>query len=79
MDSSQRGGEADLESVWSGTGGPLRYSGDSTMSPLVLSGPSCSAGAGCHGTGMAEAPSLCFSSDYPDYPITFPPINSPEF
>ncbi len=36
MDASQRGGEADLESVWPGTGGPLRYSRDSAMSPLVL-------------------------------------------
>ncbi len=32
MDASPRGGEADLESVWPGTGGPLRYSGDSAMS-----------------------------------------------
>ncbi len=37
MDASPRGGEAELESVWPGTGGPLRYSGDSAMSPLVLS------------------------------------------
>ncbi len=37
MDASPQGGEADLESVWPGTGGPLRYSGDSAMSPLVLS------------------------------------------
>ncbi len=65
MDASQQGGEADLESVWPGTGGPLRYSRDSAMSPLVLSSSSSSAGAGCHGTGVAEASSVCFSSDCP--------------
>ncbi len=36
MDAS-RVGEADLESDWPGTGGPLRHSVDSAMSPLVLS------------------------------------------
>ncbi len=35
------------------------------MSPLVLSSSSSSAGAGCHGTGVAEASSVCFSSDCP--------------
>ncbi len=34
MDDSRRGGEADLESVWPGSGGPLCDSGDITMSPL---------------------------------------------
>ncbi len=34
MDASQRGYEADLESVWPGTGGPLRYSGDKPQYPL---------------------------------------------
>ncbi len=34
MDASHRGGEADMGP---GSGGPLRYSGDSAMSPLVLS------------------------------------------
>ncbi len=38
------------------TGGPLRYSGDSAMSPLVLSNSSSSTGAGCHGT---DWPMLC--------------------
>ncbi len=37
MDSSPQGSEADLESDWPGTGGPLRYSGDSAISPLVPS------------------------------------------
>ncbi len=40
MDASPRGGEADLESVWPGTGGPLHYSGDnaikSSQSPLFI-------------------------------------------
>ncbi len=61
MDASPRGGEVDLESVWPGTGGPLRYSGDSAMSPLVLSDSTSSTGAGCHGTDMAEASSVRFS------------------
>ncbi len=63
MDASPQGGEADLESVWPGTGGPLRYSGDSAMSPLVLSNSSSSTGAGCHGTDVAKASSVCFSPD----------------
>ncbi len=53
MDASHRGGEADLKSVWPGSGGPLRYSGDSAMSPL----------AGCHGTDVAEASSVRLSPD----------------
>ncbi len=64
MDASSRGGEADLESVWPGTGGPLRYSGDSAMSPLVLSNSSSSTGAGCHGTDVAKASSVRFSPDH---------------
>ncbi len=56
MDASPRCGEANLESVWPGSGGPLRYSGDSAMSPLVRSSSSSSIGAGCYGTDMAEAP-----------------------
>ncbi len=63
MDASLRGGEEDLESVWPGTGGPLCYSGDSAMSLLVLSNSSSSMGAGCHGTDMDKALSVCFSPD----------------
>ncbi|KAL0151218.1 hypothetical protein M9458_053409, partial [Cirrhinus mrigala] len=48
MDASPRVGEADLESVWPGSGGPLRDSGECAMSPLVLSDSSSSPGAGCH-------------------------------
>ncbi len=44
MDASHRGGETDLESVWPGPGGPLRYSGGSAMSPLVLSTSSSPSG-----------------------------------
>ncbi len=51
------------ESVWPGTGGLLRYSGDSAMSPLVLSSSSSSADAGCHGTDVAKASSVLFSPD----------------
>ncbi len=61
MDASHRGGEADMESVWPGSGGPLRYSGDSAMSPLVLSTSSSPTGAGCHGTDVAEASSVRLS------------------
>ncbi|KAI2655894.1 Transposon Ty3-I Gag-Pol polyprotein [Labeo rohita] len=57
MDASPRGGEADLESFWPGSGGPLRYSGECTNSPLVLSDSSSSPGAGCHGTDVAKASS----------------------
>ncbi len=63
MDASPQGGEADLESVWPGTGGPLRYSGDSAMSSLVLSNSPSSTGAGCCGTDVAEASSVHFSPD----------------
>ncbi len=63
MDASHRGGETDMESVWPGSGGPLRYSGDSAMSPLVLSTSSSSTGAGCHGTDVAEASSVRLSPD----------------
>ncbi len=63
MDASPRGGEADLESVWPGSGGPLCDSRNSAMSPLVLSDSSSSDGAGCHGTDMAEASTVCFSPD----------------
>ncbi|KAI2649150.1 Retrovirus-related Pol polyprotein from transposon 17.6 [Labeo rohita] len=63
MDASPRGGEADLESFWPGSGGPLRYSGECAMSPLVLSDSSSSPGAGCHGTDVAEASSVRLSPD----------------
>ncbi|KAI2657288.1 Transposon Ty3-G Gag-Pol polyprotein [Labeo rohita] len=63
MDASPGGGEADLESFWPGSGGPLRDSGECAMSPLVLSDSSSSTGAGCHGTDVAEASSVCFSPD----------------
>ncbi len=54
MDASHRGSEADLASFWPGSGGPLCDSGDTAMSPLVLSDSSGSTGAGCHGTDMAD-------------------------
>ncbi len=64
MDASPRGGEANLECVWPGLGVPFRYSGDSAMSPLVLSSSSSSAGVGCYGTDMAEASSVHLSPDH---------------
>ncbi len=55
INASPRGGEADLECVWPGTGEPIRCSGDSAKSPLVLSNSSSSTGAGYHVTDVAKA------------------------
>ncbi|KAI2647055.1 putative rhizopine catabolism regulatory protein MocR [Labeo rohita] len=63
MDASPRGGEADLESIWSSPGGPFCHEGEHAMSPLVLSSSSSSPGAGCHGADVAEATSVRFSPD----------------
>ncbi len=63
MEASLRGGEADLESFWPGTGGSVCDSSDIALSPLVLSDSSSSAGAGCYGTDVAEASSVRFSPD----------------
>ncbi len=43
MEASPRGGEADLESFWPGTGGSVCDSSDIALSPLVLSDSSSSA------------------------------------
>ncbi len=64
MEPSPRGGEADLESFWPGTGGSVCDSSDIAPSPLVLSDSSSSAGAGCNGTDVAEASSVCLSPDH---------------
>ena len=61
MAASHRGGETDLESFWPGSGGPVCDSADIALSPLVLSDSSSSTGAGCHGTDLAEASSVCLS------------------
>ncbi len=58
-----RGGEADMENILSGGGGPLRNSSECAMSPLVLSSSSSSPGTGRYGTDMAEATSVRFSPD----------------
>ncbi len=42
MEASPRGGEADLESFWPGTGGSVCDSSDIALSPLVLSDSSSS-------------------------------------
>ncbi|KAI2655962.1 hypothetical protein H4Q32_012758 [Labeo rohita] len=63
MDASPRFGEADLESVWPGSGGPLRDSGECALSALVLSDSSLSPGTGCHGTDLAKASSVRLSPD----------------
>ncbi len=63
MDASPRGGEADMENVLSGGGGPLRNSSECAMSPLVLSSSSSSPRTGRYGTDMAEASSVRLSPD----------------
>ncbi len=63
MEASPRGGEADLESFWPGTGGSVCDSSDIALFPLVLSDSSGSAGAGCYGTDVAEASSVRLSPD----------------
>ncbi|KAL0165880.1 hypothetical protein M9458_037724, partial [Cirrhinus mrigala] len=62
-DASPRGGEADMESVWSSPSGSFCHKGEHAMSPLVLSSSSSSPGAGCHGTDVAEASPVRFSPD----------------
>ncbi len=63
MDASPRGGEADMENILSGGGGPLRNSSECAMSPLVLSSSSSSPRTGRYGTDMAEAASVRLSPD----------------
>ncbi len=63
MEASPRGGEADLESFWQGTGGSVCDSSDIALSPLVLSDSSSSTGAGCYDTDVAEASSVHLSPD----------------
>ncbi|KAI2647883.1 DNA-directed RNA polymerase subunit B' [Labeo rohita] len=63
MDALPRGGEADMESFWSSPSGSFCHEGEHAMSPLVLSSSSSSPGAGCHGTDVAEALSVCISPD----------------
>ncbi|KAL0203703.1 hypothetical protein M9458_001721, partial [Cirrhinus mrigala] len=64
MDASPRGGEADLESVRSGSSGSFCIEGECTVSPLVCSSSSSSPGVGCHGADMAEATSVRISPDH---------------
>ncbi len=63
MDASPRGGEADMESFWPGSGGFVCDSSDIALSPLVLSDSSSSTGAECYGTDLAEASSVRLSPD----------------
>ncbi len=64
MDASPRGGEADMESFWPGSGGFVCDSSDIALSPLVLSDSSSSTGAECYGTDLAEASSVRLSPDH---------------
>ncbi len=63
MDASPRGGEADMESFWPGSGGFVCDSSDIALSSLVLSDSSSSTGAGCYGTDLADASSVRLSPD----------------
>ena len=58
MKASPRGGEADMDYIWSGSGGSVCDSDDIALSPLVLSDSSGSTGARCHGADLAEALSV---------------------
>ncbi|KAI2662393.1 hypothetical protein H4Q32_001228 [Labeo rohita] len=63
MDASPRGGGADMGDLWASPIRSLCHEGECTMSPLVLSSSSSSPGAGCYGTDVAEASSVCLSPD----------------
>ncbi|KAI2647309.1 Transposon Ty3-G Gag-Pol polyprotein [Labeo rohita] len=63
MDASPRDGEADMGDLWASPIRSLCHKGECTMSPLVLSSSSSSPGAGCYGTDVAEASSVCLSPD----------------
>ncbi len=63
MDASPRDGEADMESVWPGSGGSNSDSSDIGLSLLVLSDSSSSAGAGYYGTDLAKALSVRLAPD----------------
>ncbi len=47
--------------IWPGSGGPVCNSRDIALSPLFLSDPSSSTGAGCQGTDVAKASSVHLS------------------
>ncbi len=59
MEASPQDGEAYLKSFWPDTGGSVCDSSDIALSPLVLSDSYSSTGAGCYGTEVAEASSVC--------------------
>ncbi len=63
MDAPHRGGGAYLEDIWESPGRLVCISKDLPMSPLVLSDLSSSTEAGCHGTDLAEASSVCLPPD----------------
>ncbi len=50
-----------MESFGPGSGGSVCDLSDIALSPLVISDSSSSAGAGCYGTGLAEASSVRLS------------------
>ncbi len=52
-----------LESVLTGSGGPVCDSRDIALSPFVLSNSSSSSQTGCYGKDLAEASSVCLSPD----------------
>ncbi len=50
-----------MESFGPGSGGSVCNSSDLALSPLVIYDSSSSTGAGCYGTDLAEASSVCLS------------------
>ncbi len=55
--------KSNLENILRSRDEPLYFTGDSTMSPLLLSNSSSSPGSGRHGPHVAQMGSLCISPD----------------
>ncbi len=66
--------------IWPGSGGPVCDSRDIALSPLILSDPSNSTGAGCQGTDVAEASSVHLSPITQKSPVLAgPSMHGPDF
>ncbi len=63
METPPRSSQSNLGKILRSRGGPLCFTGDSTMSPLLLSDSSSSPGSGHDGPCVAQTTSLCISSD----------------
>ncbi len=63
METPPRNSQSNLGEILRSGGGPLCFTGDSTMSPLLLSDSSSSLGSGCYGPYVAQTGSLRISPD----------------